>query len=167
MIKKILVLAVSCALAAPVYAGVEEDHASCMKAMTKGDKLEDNTPEQRALVEKWCDCLVTQVNLLKESKATNVDSSKVSQSCYLTASLHQVTDNLKDDATPADLMTACQGMMNVGNYKASGEDLKKLNTFCQCAQPKLADLWEKSDSMSDKDYDAGLYSMSEKCSAGL
>src|SRR5690348_1322294 len=106
MIKKILVLCTFCVLSAPIYADEDADHQSCMKAVTKGDKAENSTPEYKKFTQKYCDCLVDQVNLFRQNKNSKADSNEISKACFFTALLHSATDDLDKNTSGSDMMTA-------------------------------------------------------------
>lgn len=164
MIKKLWIIyaAVVCLFSAPIYAAQEELHQSCMEAMLKDEKPQNNTPELKKFTGQMCDCLIAKMN-----KNNEVDNKTLSKTCFFSSLLHYATDDLEENATDSEMMTACRGMLNVHKDKTSDNELKMVADFCQCAQPQLLDLFKKSDSMTDKQYDEGIYSIAGACSANI
>ncbi|MGL5742249.1 MAG: hypothetical protein ACRCXC_06725 [Legionella sp.] len=151
-----------CILSAPIFADQDADHKSCMKAITKNDTPGNNTPEYKKFNETMCDCLIEQAK-----NARTVDSTKISKICFFNALLHYATDDLNTNTTASDMMTACKNLLNVNKDKATDGELKMVAVFCECAQPKLLDLFKQSDSMAEKQYKDGLYSIADSCSANI
>lgn len=163
IIKKLFILFSFCILSAPIFAEQDANFQSCMKAITKHDTPENNTPEYKKFNETMCDCMVEQL----KSNHNNEDSNKITKTCFFNALLHYATDNLDTNTTDSDMMSACKNMLNVSKDKSSDKEQKMVADFCQCAQPKLLDLFKQSDSMTDQQYKEGIYSIADTCSANI
>lgn len=159
MIKQLFIVTAIGLFSLSAYAEQSNLHQSCVNAVMK-EKIPDQKNEQYSLfADKTCGCL------LEKSPSGEVSDKKINKLCIFSGMLHAVTDDLDKNASDTELMDACKSMLHINNAKPTDEDTKIVNAFCQCAQPKLSELFKKSDSMSDKEYDDGINGIAESCSA--
>ena len=159
MIKQYFIVTAMCFFSLSVYADQSNLHQNCVSAMIKAKSAEQNSTEYSVFAEKACSCL------LEKSPSGDVNDKKINKLCIFSGMLHAVTDDLDKNASNSEMMEACKKMVHINNPKPTDEDMNTVNAFCQCAQPKLLELFKKSDSMTDKEYDDGINGIAENCSA--
>ena len=158
--KQLFIITVLCLFSLSTYADQGELHQNCVNAIVKEKIPEQDSTEYSNFADNACSCLL-------EKSPSGVNDKKINKLCIFSGMLHAVTDDLDKNASDSELMKACESMVNINNPKPTNEDLKGVSAFCQCAQPKLSGLFQKSDSMTDKEYDAGVNGIAESCSANI
>lgn len=159
MIKQFLIVTTMCLFSLSTYADPNALHQNCVTALTKEKAPDQDGAAYGVFAENACTCL------LEKSPTGDVSDKKINKTCIFSGMLHVVTDDLDKATSGEDMTKACNSMLNINNPKPSKEDETVVTAFCQCAQPKLLDLFKQSDSLSDKQYDDGITAIAEGCSA--
>ncbi|KTD05114.1 hypothetical protein [Fluoribacter gormanii] len=157
----ISILAMLCSLS--TYADTAEDFQSrCTNAwMKKADEVKDKV-DFKNFGEKYCGCAA------KQPLDNEAAVQKAAQVCISRTLLHDAMDSIEEDvgldkAKDSDVADYCQSRWALVIPKQTDEDKKLINTFCDCAKPKLVDLLKKSNDMTDKQYYAEIDTVADTC----
>jgi hypothetical protein len=159
MMKQFLIVTTMCLFSLSTYADSSTLHQNCVSAFAQQKAPDQDAAEYGVFAENACNCL------LEKSPTGDVSDKSVNRTCILSGMLHVVTDNLDKDTSADDMTKACNSMVSVNNSKPSKDDETLVNGFCQCAQPKLLELFKQSDAMSDKQYNDGITAIAQSCSS--
>ncbi|PWY56766.1 hypothetical protein DGG96_04985 [Legionella qingyii] len=157
----ISVFAMLCSLS--TYADTAEDFQSrCTNAwMKKADEVKDKV-DFKNFGEKYCGCAA------KQALDNEAAIQKAAQLCISRTLLHDAMDSIEEDvgldkAKDSDIADYCQNRWALVIPKQTDDDKKLINTFCDCAKPKLVDLLKKSNDMTDKQYYAEIDGVADTC----
>ncbi len=129
--------------------------------MKKADEAKDKL-DYKNFGEKYCGCAA------KQSLDNDDAVKKAIQLCMSRTLLHDAMDSLEEEITlskakESDINDYCLDRWSVVLPKQTDDDKKLINSYCQCAQPKLMELIKKSDNMTDKEYEAGIDKVADDC----
>lgn len=129
--------------------------------MKKADEAKDKVDYQN-FGEKYCNCAS------KQPLDNDAAVKKAIQLCMSRTLLHDSMDSLEEEinlskAKESDINDYCLDRWSLVLPKQTDDDKKLINSYCQCAQPKLMALIKQSDNMTDKEYEAGIDKVADDC----
>jgi hypothetical protein len=71
------------------------------------------------------------------------------------------------EAKDTDIKEYCEDRWNLIYPKQTDEDKKFTTAYCECAKPKLMNLIQKADNMTDKQYEDGIDEIAAACSGNV
>lgn len=142
--------------------------ANCTKAwMARATNLQDKEKiDYQNFGEKYCACAAKEP--LNSTEAVN----KAAQVCISRTLLHDTMDALEEDVglndlTPGDIDESCHDRWGLIYLSMSDEDKKATTAYCECAKPKLMDLVNRSEKMTDMAYATAIDEIAATCSTNV
>lgn len=114
--------------------------------------------------EKYCHCAESQ-QPLDNDEAIN----HAAQVCMSRTLLQDAVDNLRDDiglseVKPNDITEYCMDRWDLVYPNMDAENKKAATDYCNCANPKLLDLFKKSDALTDQSFFKSIDDVAAGCS---
>lgn len=139
-------------------------HSVCVKSwMGRNTDIKDKVDFQN-FGEKYCSCAETQTPL-DSNEAINM----AAQVCMSRTLLQDAAENLSDDigldkVKDSDFDEYCMDRWELVYPGMDENDKKAAVGYCDCAKPKLLDLFKKSGDMTDQAYTKAINDVAATCS---
>lgn len=139
-------------------------HQVCVKSwMGRNADVKDKTDFQN-FGEKYCTCAETQTPL-----DTNEAINMAAQVCMSRTLLQDTADNLSDEVglgevKDSDFDEYCMDRWELVYPGMDDNDKKAATGYCDCAKPKLLELFKKSSEMTDQAYSKAIDDVAATCS---
>ena len=141
--------------------------SDCVGAWMKSAPTDaEDKLEYQNFGEKYCGCAATK-------PLSNQDEiNKAAQTCMAQTLLRDVMDDMEDDPgldklTSDNLLSACKDKWTVVYPKASTDPSAPTNRYCQCATPKLIEINNSADDLTDDQWYAKIDEISVNCAATI
>lgn len=166
-----LMIAGAFILAIPTISSAEDTaklnevfNTHCVKSwMEKSEGVTDKV-DYKNFGEKFCNCGSSQ------PLDTDADVSKAAQMCMSRTMLHDTMDYLEekkglDNLSEEKIESACLDKWNMVYPNINEKGKGQIKEYCQCAAPKLNDLNDDRDNVTDKEWNDKVNSIAATCAS--